>query len=491
MTCSLYVDDFLICYRGKNMNVIERQLQLNLNKLHQWTLHNGFKFSQSKTVCMHFCQLRTLHNEPDLYIGNTAIKVVKETKFLGLIFDNKLNFKPHIKMIKEKCLKALNSLKVVSRLSWGGESTTLLHLYKALVRSKLDYGCIIYGSARTSYLKTLDTVHHQGLRLSLGAFRTSPIISLYALTKESSLEDRRTKLSMQYFTKLSSNKNNTAYNTIFRQDNTILYETKPNAIKPFGIRIRPYIDSANIEYNNIAQFTIPDTPPWILQSPEIILDLTQYKKENTMPNLYVQKFFEILENFPEYSCIYTDGSKCQNKVASAAVSGRRGFASRLPDNCSIFTAELTAILMALDNIQYFNKDKIMICSDSKSSLEAMKNKHFENPLVLKILDQCNILSKKYEISFCWIPGHVGIKGNEKADRAAKYGLNGQIRRLFIPYTDTKPMVAEYIKRKLQRLWNEQEHNKLHEIFPNISKTMSFPKKTRKGTNCIDKMLHWS
>ena len=170
MTCSLYVDDFLICYRGKNMNVIERQLQLNLNKLHQWTLHNGFKFSQSKTVCMHFCQLRTLHNEPDLYIGNTAIKVVKETKFLGLIFDNKLNFKPHIKMIKEKCLKALNSLKVVSRLSWGGESTTLLHLYKALVRSKLDYGCIIYGSARTSYLKTLDTVHHQGLRLSLGAF---------------------------------------------------------------------------------------------------------------------------------------------------------------------------------------------------------------------------------------------------------------------------------------------------------------------------------
>ena len=284
---------------------------------------------------------------------------------------------------------------------------------------------------------------------------------------------------MQYFTKLSSNKNNPAYNTIFRQDNTILYETKPNAIKPFGIRIRPYIDSANIEYNNIAQFTIPDTPPWILQSPEIILDLTQYKKENTMPNLYVQKFFEILENFPEYSCIYTDGSKCQNKVASAAVSGRRGFASRLPDNCSIFTAELTAILMALDNIQYFNKDKIMICSDSKSSLEAMKNKHFENPLVLKILDQCSILSKKYEIRFCWIPGHVGIKGNEKADRAAKYGLNGQIRRLFIPYTDTKPMIAEYIKRKLQRLWNEQEHNKLHEIFPNISKTMSFPKKTRK------------
>ena len=31
--CSLYVDDFLICYRSKNMNTIERQFQLNLNKI--------------------------------------------------------------------------------------------------------------------------------------------------------------------------------------------------------------------------------------------------------------------------------------------------------------------------------------------------------------------------------------------------------------------------------------------------------------------------
>jgi hypothetical protein len=30
---SLYVDDFLICYRGKNMNIIERQLQICLNKI--------------------------------------------------------------------------------------------------------------------------------------------------------------------------------------------------------------------------------------------------------------------------------------------------------------------------------------------------------------------------------------------------------------------------------------------------------------------------
>ena len=40
--CSLYVDDFLICYRSKHMHTIERQLQQCLNKIQAWALENGF-----------------------------------------------------------------------------------------------------------------------------------------------------------------------------------------------------------------------------------------------------------------------------------------------------------------------------------------------------------------------------------------------------------------------------------------------------------------
>ena len=45
--CSLYVDDFCICYRSKSMVTIERQLQLNLMKIENWATRNGFKFSKS------------------------------------------------------------------------------------------------------------------------------------------------------------------------------------------------------------------------------------------------------------------------------------------------------------------------------------------------------------------------------------------------------------------------------------------------------------
>ena len=99
----------------------------------------------------------------------------------------------------------MNLLKVLSHTSWGADRTTLLKLYRSLVRSKLDYGCIIYGSARKSYLQMLDPIHNQGLRLALGAFRTSPVASLYVEADEPSLYSRREKLSLQYAIRLAAN----------------------------------------------------------------------------------------------------------------------------------------------------------------------------------------------------------------------------------------------------------------------------------------------
>ena len=94
----LFVDDFGISYRSKNMASIERQLQLCLNKIQNWADNNGFKFSKSKTMGIHFCQKRKHHNDPDLKLNGTPIKIVKEFKFLGVIFDSKLSFVPHNQM---------------------------------------------------------------------------------------------------------------------------------------------------------------------------------------------------------------------------------------------------------------------------------------------------------------------------------------------------------------------------------------------------------
>jgi hypothetical protein len=117
-------------------------------------------------------------------------------------------------------------------------SSTLLKLYRSLIRSKLDYGSVVYGSARKTYLQMLDTIHHQGLRLVLGAFRTSPVESLYAEAGEPSLHLRRKKLSLQYATRISSNSKNPANKNIFKPSYTEKIVNKPKEIKQLGLRLR-------------------------------------------------------------------------------------------------------------------------------------------------------------------------------------------------------------------------------------------------------------
>ncbi|XP_076312868.1 uncharacterized protein LOC143226159 isoform X2 [Tachypleus tridentatus] len=136
---------------------------------------------------MHFCHQLGIHFDPELHIGEVSLPVVPETKFFGLIFDCKLTFLPHLKQLWVKCSRALNILCVLSTASWGADRCSMSKVYRALIRSKLDNGSMVYGCARLKALKMLDPIHHQGLRLCTGPFRTSPVQSLYVESHEPSL----------------------------------------------------------------------------------------------------------------------------------------------------------------------------------------------------------------------------------------------------------------------------------------------------------------
>ena len=56
MDCSLFVDDSALCVSGKTLNRVERAMQLCVNIVQKWVSENGFRFSTSKTVCIHFHQ---------------------------------------------------------------------------------------------------------------------------------------------------------------------------------------------------------------------------------------------------------------------------------------------------------------------------------------------------------------------------------------------------------------------------------------------------
>lgn len=384
-----------------------------------------------------------------------------------------------MKYLKTKCQKALNLLKIVSHMDWGADRKTLLRLYRALIRSKLDYGCIVYGSARPSYVKILDTIHNQGLRLCLGAFRTSPMESLYVEANEPSLYNRREQLSLQYAIKLKSNPQNPTYQDTFHPKFTTSFENKPNAIPTFGIRIQQLLNNMNLNINHIVTNSIPARPKWDMKIPIIRYDLHSSKKTDTNPNIFIAKFAEIKQEYHTFKFIYTDGSKKDNRVGSAAVMGRGSWTERLPDEASIFTAELRAILLAFQYIKRSIHNRFIICTDSLSSLQAIGGLLLDNSIILDIINSyTNIVNGGKTVIFCWLPSHIGIEGNEKADAAANLALQLNISRIKIPHSDFKHTIKAHYIQKWQQHWDDQNLNKLHSVKPVLGEWLTGPLKRR-------------
>ena len=294
-------------------------------------------------------------------------------------------------------------MKVPSRTERGADRTTLLKLYRSLARSKFDYGCIFYGSASKTALAKLDPAHNQGLRLSLGAFCSSPVESLYVEAHEPPLEIRRDRLALQYILKLKANPENPAYDVVFNPKHQELYKNKESATDYFGIHCKKLSKEAKIDVGEITINSIPDATIWDSEPIAVDFTLSEFDKSSTS-TILKSRFNDIRQKYSDFCHIYTDGSKFETKVASAYVCpyGTRSYSLR--DGCSIFTAEVEAIYKALKYVKVSSVEGFVIFSESMSVLQAIESKESKNPLVNRVLQTCQeILYNGKFITFYWIP----------------------------------------------------------------------------------------
>ena len=86
-------------------------------------------------------------------------------------------------------------------------------------------------------------------------------------------------------------------------------------------------------------------------------------------------------------------------------------------------------------------------------------------LVQKILkDYSTLTNSGKSIALCWIPSHVNIPGNERADAAAKSALSLPITGMKLPGCDLIPHVSNYCLREWQEIWSNCVNNKLYAIY---------------------------
>lgn len=480
---SLYVDDLHIGYNHADPIVATTHLQECLNHVSQWADLNGFKFSQSKTRAMHFNNNRGITIAPDMNLYGEIIPYTTTYKFLGLVWDCGLSWDCHINYLRGRCMKVINLLRSVSSHHWGSDQKTLMLLYKSLLRSKIDYGFIVFGSASKKSLAPLMTVANNALRIATGAFLSTPIDSLYVLANEIPLDLRYQMLSMRYFYLIRSQINNPANFIALQQGNDRLFKNK-QLTPPFALRVNRMIKQYQLTTGPIQpmfsyRLLSIKTPSWSIDPPCVNLNLANYHKSDTKPALYTKLFQDMIESkYKHFSILYTDGSKTATGVGAACVFNSVVTKASLPKESNIMTAEMHGIRIALTTIKSKPVGKYVIMTDSKSTLSLIENMTFENDTTRRIVHCIDELcvSGRY-VELCWIPSHVGILGNNMADAAAKSAAHTEAEFVPIHHSNWKPIIYNVIKNEWNKRWQSSKHQ-LQNIHPTVSYLTPYSKNRR-------------
>lgn len=178
-------------------------------------------------------------------------------------------------------------------------------------------------------------------------------------------------------------------------------------------------------------------------------------------------FKQIFSDLKEFNCFFTDGSKSPDSPFAGFsvidVTADKTYKFRSSCKTSIFSCEALAIKSALEIAQNNGYHNIRIFSDSMSVLKAIQSSNksqIKSNIILDIINiGMNLKNIGKRIELFWIPAHVGIEFNEKADRAAKEAIKSGIdTSTLIPVSD------------LQAHWKAELFENFYKWVKDIGKT---------------------
>ena len=128
---------------------------------------------------------------------------------------------------------------------------------------------------------------------------------------------------------------------------------------------------------------------------------------------------------------------------------------------SIFTAELLAIRDGLLYCLSQENGNITITSDSRSCIQSITKNSHSNPIVQEI--QQMIIETRKNVTLCWVPSHIGVPLNKRADVSTCGATEGDVADSAVPRSDMKIQITSKVKDSWLDEWQNTTNNKFRTV----------------------------
>ena len=463
-----FADDLISALMGRDLDVMRDVLQSCLDEMVQWFTERGLTISANKSYCMIINEGRSKANLKPLQINGSEIPYVNSFKYLGVVIDSELSWKPHVLNRVKKAKTDLMLAKKLVTNNWGLTPSRMAWLYESIVRPAIDYACHVWlptGNLKGWISKELDKVQRLALTAITACMYTTPTRAIERLVNIPPLELHLKEKAANTVARIYNSVDKSNWDGIGSNNKRgHLFEWK----KYLGRDLPPI--SKAYAYNFSKTNMIIDS------GSHDMLGLT----------------------------IFTDGSKTEQGTGLGwAIYNDRELLSKgcrkLPDHSTVFEAEMLAIVFALKDFVTLNHrvtaTEVTVLVDNQATLKTLNKVKLKGETALRVMKELEDFEsiKGFRPTFQWIKGHSGNLGNDEADKQAKKGgREGELHFIKPSLSYIKSKVRERVRTEWDKTWNKlttcRQSREMITFKPNNGDRSSLFSKGRQGCRKMISLL---
>lgn len=434
-----YADDLCVLRVGGSLDENVAQLEDDIRQILSWGKDNKVAFAPAKCELMHFTRARHDY-APDVHIPDFdfTIRQVRDSegkiapiRWLGVWFDRKFTFQQHISTLAGKAGRVVRHIRNLANTEFGPPAESLRKAVVACILPAVTYGAETWYAGKTKlptnnaqakgkevgtrqnfHITEVDRVLNGAIRAILPIWRTTPKDTIYRdaglPTAEIALDKIRNRLAFRL--------------RAVDERHPLIGRLAPKPVtrgRNTGGLIR-----ARTRMQRAADLLPPFPRPKLLMQ-QYAPGSRESPTGGQSKEDAAKAFRAWLRTLPDtHTVVYSDGSQLEGRTGYgyALYRGRHNIrhgCGRLRQ-AEVFDGEVEGARHGLRAaLRINNGHPIHVCLDNTAVIRGLKGE--PPPSSQEAFLDFQHLATLADVRVRWVPGHVGVAGNEQADELAKQG----------------------------------------------------------------------